>query len=310
MDNINKKYNGEMRQMEPGVVYTIKLRNENYSKKRHSRISLNTLLRITSLLMIIGCIVLIGACIISERKFNKLSSDLENLISEHEEINNASNTIVNSNSIINSALSNYYEFQKVNTTIENDSIPAVGTDSDFIEDTTVSEEIIEDAVEPEEEVKKSILPEKFDFIPLDVELKEYIYISAVNANIPAEILFSIAWRESTFNPEAKSGTNDHGLFQINECNFDTLSKEYGYTYDEFCEKIYDPYVNTDCSIYILTECRDDYNNSNWHHVLMRYNMGPRRTDELFKEGTWSSKYSRSIIAYAAETFNFTDIELD
>lgn len=153
------------------------------------------------------------------------------------------------------------------------------------------------------------LPNIYDDIPLDDDLKAYIYASSLEANIPPEILYSIAWKESNYNPTVKSATDDYGMFQINIFNFDWLANTFGYTYDEFCEKIYDPYVNVDCAILILTDYRDNYNADNWHHVLMRYNMGPSKTNDLFNQGIYSTKYSRSLLTYAEETFGFTDIEL-
>ena len=154
------------------------------------------------------------------------------------------------------------------------------------------------------------LPDKYNSIPLSEELKNYIYTSSQEAGIPAELMFSLAWKESTFNPNAKSGTSDHGLFQINECNFSKLSEEFGYTYSEFAEKIYDPYVNTDCSIYILKDYRDNYNNDNYHQLLMRYNMGPKGAADAFESGKYTSSYSVATLNYAKENFGLDDINLD
>jgi len=171
--------------------------------------------------------------------------------------------------------------------------------------------LLDESIEDETTTKDiDSLPSKFAAIPLSDDLKNYIYTSAIEANIPAEIMFSMAWKESTFNPNAKSETNDHGLFQINECNFERLATEFGYTYKEMCKKIYDPYVNTDCSIYIIKEYRDNYHNDNWHHVLMRYNMGPNKANALFKSGVYSSNYSRAIVSYAQNNFNISDIDVN
>ena len=219
-------------------------------------------------------------------------------------------TCIKINEICNELNNLNYRYNEIIATLEatepeeNDIVK----DEDII--TTEPEETTEEIPTEATTIKESILPEKFDFIPLDEELKEYIYTSAIEADIPAEVIFSLAWKESTYNPGASSGTNDHGLFQINECNFKYLSKLYGYTYEEFCEKIYDPYVCTDSAILILSQNRDNYHNDNWHHVLMRYNLGPSGAAELFNEGIYSTKYSRALLEYAAETFGFTDIELN
>ena len=153
------------------------------------------------------------------------------------------------------------------------------------------------------------IPDMYEDIPLDNKLKAYIIDAADDANIPEEILFSMAWRETTYNPSAVSKTDDHGLFQINRSNFKSLAAMLGVSLEEFKEMIYDPYVNTDCMIYILTECRDNYNNQNWHHVLMRYNLGPSKTNEKFASGVYSTYYTQSILEYAEDEFGLTEINL-
>ena len=192
-------------------------------------------------------------------------------------------------------------------------------DNNFSSDMSIDPMSLTTLVEKEESIEEpkvitlsnsgDNLPDKYNSVPLSEDLKNYIYNSAKEAGIPAEIMFAMAWKESTFNPNAKSGTSDHGLFQINTCNFARLAKEFGYTYSEFCEKIYDPYVNTDCSIYILKEYKNNYKNDNWHHLLMRYNMGPGGAAKNFKNGVYSSKYSRAIIDYAATNFGLGDISI-
>lgn len=172
-------------------------------------------------------------------------------------------------------------------------------------------------VEPEMETVTTItvttpvynIPEIYEDIPLDDALKAYI-ISAANAEgIPEEILFSMAWRESMYDSSIVSKSDDHGLFQINRFNFKHLAEELGVTLEEFQRMIYDPYVNTDCMIIILTECRDNYANQNWHHVLMRYNLGPTNASKSFAEGVYSTWYSQTILDYAEEEFGLTDNEI-
>ena len=153
------------------------------------------------------------------------------------------------------------------------------------------------------------IPDIYENIPLDDALKAYI-ISAANAEgIPEEILFSMAWRESMFDTDIVSKSDDHGLFQINRFNFKHLAEKLGVTLEEFQKMIYDPYVNTDCMIIILTECRDNYSNQNWHHVLMRYNLGPTNASKSFAEGVYSTWYSQTILDYAEEEFGLTDGEI-
>ena len=112
-----------------------------------------------------------------------------------------------------------------------------------------------------------------------------------------------------YDAEIVSKSDDHGLFQINRFNFKHLAEKLGVTLEEFQKMIYDPYVNTDCMIIILTECRDNYSNQNWHHVLMRYNLGPTNASKSFAEGVYSTWYSQTILDYAEEEFGLTDNEI-
>ena len=193
--------------------------------------------------------------------------------------------------------------------LHREEINALKSEYEALKESQATTEIETEEIDTTEEVEVNEMS-KYASVPLDYDLKLYIYNSAKNANIPAEVLFSLAWKESTFNPNAKSSTNDHGLFQINGLNFGVLANVFGYTYNEMCEKIYDPYVNTDCAVYILTDYRDNFTNNNWHHVLMRYNMGPEGATNLFDTGIYSSQYSRDILSYAESNFNFTDIEIN
>ena len=151
--------------------------------------------------------------------------------------------------------------------------------------------------------------QKFEDIPLRDDVKEYIYTSAIEAEIPPEILFSVAWNESRYTVDAKSETNDHGLFQINEENFEWLANSLGYSTSEFGSLVYDPFINCDAAVFVLRTNIEYYHNDNWHHVLMRYNLGPNGAEDYFEEGQYSTKYSRDTLNYAEETFNFTDIEI-
>lgn len=192
-----------------------------------------------------------------------------------------------------------------------DTIPSVAPTTP-----TEPEEIVEPSI-PQEDAEESAnttttatLPAMYEYIPLDTNLKEFIYLSAIKANIPPEIMFALAYRESSFNPNNISGTNDHGLFQINACNFEWMAKVFNCSYEEVVNSIYDPYFNTQCAIYILTNYRDNYTNENWHHVLMRYNLGPSGASKKFKEGMYTTAYTRKIMEYAESNFGFTNIGLN
>ena len=168
------------------------------------------------------------------------------------------------------------------------------------------------AAEPEEieeEIIEPSIPEKYSNIPLEDSLKEYIYDTAIESDIPPEILFSIAWKESNFNIDSISATNDYGLFQINQINFNNLAANMNMDYQSFSNNIDDPYLNTKCAVKIITDCKDKYNNDNWHQVLMRYNMGPAGAERNMQNGMYSSNYSRRIIDHAVTEYGLVNISL-
>lgn len=125
---------------------------------------------------------------------------------------------------------------------------------------------------------------------------EYMrYVGKIN-NIPGEILEGIAYHESNFVFDAVSKTNDHGMMQINQCNFKMLHEYEIYDF-------YNPYESVDAAIIIINKTRESmpsrYQND-WHKILMAYNMGLGTAQEKWSSGQSSSTYSRSILNYAKE----------
>lgn len=276
--------------MEPGVIYGL----NNGHKRAVQRIevertNLKKRYSISSILNMILLIAIIGISLFACITFRNLNSQYISLSEKYDVIlSNYDESKILSNELASKLA---YTVQNLNTSIPEEGI-------------NIGEEDVKDNNDEVDPVM-----DKFMELPLDRELIQYIYNKAIEYDIPPEILFSVAWKESTYNPNAKSSTNDHGLFQINECNFKSLANKFGWSLDTFWKNIYDPYVNTDCAVIILKDCRDKYNNDNWHHVLMRYNLGPGKTNEFFADGIYSTKYSRATVKYAADKFGFTDIEL-
>jgi soluble lytic murein transglycosylase-like protein len=142
----------------------------------------------------------------------------------------------------------------------------------------------------------------YDAVPLAPRLQNYIIGQCDQNDIPKEIVFALAWKESTFNPAASSTTRDHGLFQINEINFEHLSEKF--EVDDIIGNIYDAEFNTDCAIQLLRECINEFGTSDWHTVLMAYNMGRTGARNALKQGIYSTKYSRAILTYAEKELGF------
>lgn len=124
-------------------------------------------------------------------------------------------------------------------------------------------------------------------VPLDEDVQKYIYAVAEQYNVnPALIIAIIDW-ESEFDPNARSASGDSGYMQVNDCNLKMLERELGIT------DIFDPYQNILGGTYILS-CALNSSNDELQPALMVYNMGLKNARNLWKGGTYSSKYSRGV----------------
>lgn len=70
--------------------------------------------------------------------------------------------------------------------------------------------------------------------------------------------------------------------------------------EENVEDLTDPYGNIRVATNFLQEIKEEYSSSGTHCILMVYNMGENTAKKLWKEGIYSSKYSRDIIQRAQE----------
>lgn len=122
---------------------------------------------------------------------------------------------------------------------------------------------------------------------LDVleEWQDYLWSKCVEYDITEyyELLFAQIYHESSWNPEAVSGTNDYGLMQINEKNHEWLKDVLGIT------DFLDPYESMDAGVYMMSLYLEKYNDA--QTALVCYNMGEGKV----LEGITSSKYSNGIV---------------
>lgn len=147
-------------------------------------------------------------------------------------------------------------------------------------------------------VRYSNAPSGFTYnpdIPLSEDIQKYAYNKCQASGIDYYIFLGLMRKESSFDPEAVSKTNDYGLCQINKGNHNWMREVFGSDWDPL-----DPYDSIDGSIYMLTNYTKDYNCDNYHVLLMNYNMGHGNAVECFNSGIYSSKYSRAIMEYARE----------
>lgn len=285
MSNNEVVKNINIEDMEPGVVYQVnnpdieKLKKRVISQKRKIK-----KLTIYNRILILGIIAVLLFMSITLHHMNK---EVEEVINSYNEIIEQYKNVDETNPIEYCGLTNL--------SVTNNTIP-------INQEPNTKEQPSE---QPVEEIPEEI--DEYPNIPLDKDLKNYIVAKCNDAGIPPEILFAMAWKESNYTPTAKSSTNDYGLLQINKCNFDNLAN--ALNIDNICEDIYNPYINVDCSIYILKDILNNYTNTDWHQVLMRYNMGPGGAAKCFNQGKFSSEYSRAIIDYAQNVLGLTDITL-
>ena len=132
-------------------------------------------------------------------------------------------------------------------------------------------------------------------IPLSEDTQKYAYNKCQESGIDYSIFLGLMRKESSFNPEAVSKTNDYGLCQINKVNHNWMREVFGSDWDPL-----NPYDSIDASIFILSKYIKDYNCDNYHILLMNYNMGHGNAVECFNSGIYSSEYSRAIMEYAKD----------
>lgn len=143
----------------------------------------------------------------------------------------------------------------------------------------------------------------YDFIPMDVPLdesiQEFVFYLCKGYNIEFTFAMALIQQESTFNPNAVSGTGDYGLMQINKMNFESLEKVLGIS------DFLDPYNNVRAGMYILRTLFEKYETPS--KVLMAYNMGETGASKLWVQGVYETNYSRSVLEKQAgleDEYNF------
>ncbi len=137
-------------------------------------------------------------------------------------------------------------------------------------------------------------------IPLSKDLQLYTYNKCVEYGIPDhyELVLAMMWQESNYTADLISKTDDYGIMQINSCNHDWLVDLLGPT------DFLDASDNINAGVYIISKLLIKYENE--HMALMSYNMGEHGASLNWQAGSYTSNYSRSVIAKreAIETNNY------
>ena len=98
--------------------------------------------------------------------------------------------------------------------------------------------------------------------------------------------------ESGCREKIISSTNDYGYMQINACNHKWLADELGTT------DFLDGKQNIEAGVYIIQGLYHKYEDIG--KALMAYNCGEGGAANLWKQGIYSTQYSRLILQRAAE----------
>lgn len=121
--------------------------------------------------------------------------------------------------------------------------------------------------------------------PLSDDLQAVTEIMCAKYDVPLALILAVMERESNFNPDAVSRTNDYGLMQINKINFETLLSQ------GIDPLTYEGNIEAGCMI--LGGHIERYGDVEL--ALMAYNCGPTGARRLWDAGTYSTAYSRAVM---------------
>ena len=123
-------------------------------------------------------------------------------------------------------------------------------------------------------------------IPLSEKLQAVTEDLCEKYKVPYALVLAIMERESNFNPDAVSRTNDYGLMQINKINFENLLAQ------GIDPLTYEGNIEAGCKI--LGGHIERYGDIEL--ALMAYNCGPSGARRLWNAGTYSTAYTRAVMA--------------
>jgi len=142
------------------------------------------------------------------------------------------------------------------------------------------------------EFKKHQVSTEFFLYDISVsdELQRYTFDISAERGLNYEMILAIMFKESTFREGAVSKTNDYGIMQINRGNHKWLSESLGIT------DFLDPEQSIDAGTFHLKGIVDN-GFDDVHKILMVYNLGGRKANELWQQGIFSTAYSRGVVEY-------------
>lgn len=124
-------------------------------------------------------------------------------------------------------------------------------------------------------------------VPLSHSLQQYIYEICADNDLSVSLVIALIDKESNFNPECVSDTNDYGLMQINECNFQWVKEDYNSV------DMFNPYQNVYCGINILAGYLHKYDDD-YTKALMCYNLGEYGASKAWENGIFCTDYTKAV----------------
>lgn len=125
-------------------------------------------------------------------------------------------------------------------------------------------------------------------IDLSDDLQEYTQEVCKEYGINYELVLAIMACESQYDTLAISKTNDYGIMQINECNFEHLQNTFGNNIDFMNAK-----DNIVAGVYMLSLVKDYASNDS--ELLMCYNLGVNGAKKKWNAGIYSTPYTEKVI---------------
>ena len=139
-----------------------------------------------------------------------------------------------------------------------------------------------------ENKKKEQLKENFYWdVPIGHDLQNYIHKKCIEYGVDERLAYAIMKKESNFDPNLISTTNDYGLFQVNQVNFGALRSKLGIT------NFLNPYQNALAGIYMLSNLQHEF--GSYNTVLVAYNNGVGGMRELASRGEFVTQYSEDVL---------------
>lgn len=122
-------------------------------------------------------------------------------------------------------------------------------------------------------------------IALSKDLQEYTFVQCIKYDVDPILAFAVMKVESGYNENAVSESGDYGIMQINESNYEWLSKEFGNI------DLLNAEDNIKCGVYMLSRIKPE----DVHQKLMVYNLGGSQAKAMWSNGTYNTKYTNKVV---------------